>query len=74
MKIGDRVKHKTLSFLKLGTIIHHKEPLCIPFFPKQMFLDHQFIVLWDNIDFGESDWLNESELELIKGTLTNELL
>lgn len=67
MKIGDRVKHKTMKWLKsIGTIIDAEKPFHVPFATADIDLDARFKVKWDKEEYGESGWINESELELVK--------
>jgi len=61
MKIGDCVRHERMKFLK-GTIIAAEKPFHVPFVTAEIYFDARFKVKWDEEKYGESDWLNESEL------------
>jgi len=65
-KIGDRVQHKTIKCIRSkGTIIDVEEPFHVPFTTADIDLDPRFKVKWDNKEYGESNWINGKELELV---------
>ena len=67
MKIGDRVTHKTMKFIKSeGTVVNIENPfrVRVPFLTASMLLDARVKVRWDKEEYGESDWINESDIEL----------